>query len=155
MAKFSVESSTFKNGDELPMEHVFNEMGCTGQNIMPNITWQNVPEGTKSLAFTVYDPDAPTGSGWWHFVAVNIPANINSSASIPNSAMKIKNDFGIVDYGGACPPKGHGKHRYIFAVYALNVEKLDIDPSSSPALAGYNINQHLIQKAEIIAYYQR
>ena len=125
------------------------------------MSWKDAPKGTKSFAVTVFDPDAPTGSGWWHWIVVNIPANVTrlqsgvSGKAMPKGAIEIKNDFGMRGFGGACPPKADKAHRYIFTVYALDVEKLDVKPETNAPVVGYKINAHTISKASIISHYQR
>lgn len=146
---------------QLGIDQVYNGFGCSGKNISPDLSWNDAPKGTKSYALTVYDPDAPTGSGWWHWVVFNIPAKTTSLPagasldSMPKGAVESMTDYGKNGFGGACPPKGHGMHRYVVTLYALDVEKLDLDASASPALAGFNINSHAIAKASLVAYYGR
>lgn len=149
---------------QLGNEQVLNGFGCKGDNISPKLSWEKAPNGTKSFAVTMYDPDAPTGSGWWHWVVFDIPFDTTSIAKnsgdvslnlLPQSAIQSITDFGKSGYGGACPPIGHGAHKYIFTVYALDVEKLGLDVNASPALVGFMINSHTLAKASIIAYYGR
>ena len=151
-------------GGQATDQQVFNGFGCSGANVSPALTWTNAPEGTKSFAVTMYDPDAPTGSGWWHWLIFDMPA---SSTGLPSNAGNVKSmlapkgtiqsvtDFGSAGYGGPCPPPGHGFHTYIITVYALKVDKLGLDAKASPALVGYNLNAQTIQKASIVMYYQR
>jgi len=137
--------------------------GCDGSNISPELHWSNVPSGTKSFAVTVYDPDAPTGSGWWHWVVFNIPASVNAlpsdfgnvSKTTSLSAIQSRTDYGQVGFGGACPPKGDKAHRYVFTVHALSVDTLPLDASASPALVGFMINANTLAKATLVSYYQR
>ncbi len=161
---FQLTSPDIKTGTLLNNAQVFNGLGCTGGNISPQLNWSGAPENTKSFAVTVYDPDAPTGSGWWHWVIFNIPANAvglarnagnPTSHLAPESSVQSRTDFGTAGFGGACPPKGHGKHRYQFKVHALDIERLDIGPDSSGALAGYYLNAHQLGVAEIEAIYER
>ncbi|RLJ16229.1 hypothetical protein DJ030_17360 [bacterium endosymbiont of Escarpia laminata] len=161
---FQLTSPDIKAGVMLDNAQVFNGFGCNGGNISPQLNWSGAPENTKSFAVTVYDPDAPTGSGWWHWVIFNIPANAAGLARnagnptshlAPESSVQSRTDFGSTGFGGACPPKGHGKHRYQFKVHALDVERLDIGPDSSGALAGYYINAHQLGVADIEAIYER
>jgi Raf kinase inhibitor-like YbhB/YbcL family protein len=121
------------------------------------LQWKNAPVGTKSFAITVYDPDAPTGSGWWHWGVVNIPADVQSIAagSVPAGAMETRTDYGAPGYGGACPPAGDKAHRYIHTVWALDVAQLPVDANSSGALLGYMLNQHKLGKATLTTTYQR
>ncbi len=157
---FTLESETLKG--QLTKAEEFGGFGCSGQNISPELHWSNPPKGTKSFAITVYDPDAPTGSGWWHWQVVNIPAdakgiaaNASAEHKLPKGAVETMTDYGFSGFGGACPPKGHGPHMYIFTVYALDTDKLDLNAKSDSAVVGYNINAHTIQKATLVAYYRR
>ncbi len=157
---FTLESKDL--GGQLSSAQEFNAFGCTGQNISPELHWKNAPKGTKSFAITVYDPDAPTGSGWWHWLLVNIPSttsNIVTDASakgaLPKGVLETMTDYGSAGFGGACPPKGDKAHSYVFTVYALDIEKLDVTQKSDSALVGYMINQHVLQKASMVSYYQR
>jgi Raf kinase inhibitor-like YbhB/YbcL family protein len=116
---FTLQSETLQG--QLTKAQEFGGFGCSGQNISPELHWSNAPEGTKSFAVTVYDPDAPTGSGWWHWMIVNIPAEVNAIAAnasaehkLPKGAVETMTDYGFSGFGGACPPKGHGMHAYIF-----------------------------------------
>jgi Raf kinase inhibitor-like YbhB/YbcL family protein len=156
-AEFKLSSPTVKQGAKLPDSLVFNGFGCTGGNISPDLSWTNPPAGTKSFAITVYDPDAPTGSGWWHWVVFNIPAEIThiDAGTLPAGAVESRGDFGKPGFGGACPPPGSKPHHYIFTVYAEKLDKLPIDPDASGALAGYFINQNSLGKASITALYNR
>jgi Raf kinase inhibitor-like YbhB/YbcL family protein len=157
---FNLDSKDLKG--QLSMNEVFNGFGCTGKNLSPELSWNNAPEGTKSFALTVYDPDAPTGSGWWHWVVFNIPketsslqagAGDKSNTHLPSGSVQNINDYGFAGFGGACPPKGDKSHQYIFTIHALDVESLPLDGKQSAAIAGYNINAHTIQKASLIVYY--
>lgn len=160
-ADFKLTSSTIKDGGTLINKHVFNSFGCTGENVSPALKWENAPAGTKSFAVTVYDPDAPTGSGWWHWTLVNIPANVTelkegaSSKALPKGAVEGRTDFGKPGFGGACPPPGDKPHRYIITVYALKTDKLDVNGEASGALVGYNINFATLAKASITATFSR
>ena len=156
---FTLKSSDL--GGQLTKVQEFNGFGCSGQNLSPELHWEGAPKGTKSFAVTVYDPDAPTGSGWWHWLAVNIPAGVTSLASgasgkaMPKGTLETLNDYGSRGFGGACPPKGDKPHRYIFTVYALDVAKLPVKADTKPPVVGYQINAHALQKASIVSYYQR
>jgi len=151
-------------GGQATNQQVFNGFGCTGGNISPQLSWANAPEGTKSFAVTMYDPDAPTGSGWWHWLIFDIPSNVtdlkqnagNTDLTLaPKAAIQSLTDFGKTGYGGPCPPEGHGFHKYIITVYALKIDKLGLDKSANPAMVGYNLNANTIQKASLIMYYKR
>lgn len=157
---FVLTSPAFKNGDTLPQAQVFNGMGQSGQNLSPALAWHGVPQGTQSFVLTVYDPDAPTGSGWWHWVVANIPASVISlpegagsgKAGLPAQAVQVRTDFGQPGYGGAAPPAGR-KHHYVFTVHALDVPALDITPEASPALVGFMVHHHTLGAATLTAVY--
>ena len=161
-AKFSLKISSVEKNKNMNNRFVFNSFGCNGENISPELTWSNPPKGTKSFAVTMYDPDAPTGSGWWHWTIVNIPLSAmtlqegagNDPAKLPPGAVQGRTDYGKAGYGGPCPPPGK-PHRYIFTVYALKVEKLEIDENSSGALVGFNVNGNMIEKASFTGSYKR
>lgn len=161
---FKLESTDLKPGKKMSVDQVFSGFGCTGKNISPALQWQNAPKKTKSFAITMYDPDAPTGSGWWHWIIFNIPATLNSlsrnagdpaSLLAPEESIQSKTDFGTPGYGGACPPVGDKPHRYQFTVYALDTEKLPLDANASGAMVGFNLHQHMIGRATITAFYSR
>lgn len=156
---FVLTSADMKEGAQLSAEQVFAGFGCEGGNLSPDLAWSGAPEGTKSFALTAYDPDAPTGSGWWHWGVVNIPADTHNipagaSGNLTGGAMELVNDYGISGFGGACPPPGE-VHRYIFTIHALGVETLDLPPDASNALAGFMINANSIDTARLTAVYTR
>lgn len=161
-AAFTLSSPQVANGGKLADAQVFNSFGCTGQNISPKLEWKNAPAGTKSFAVTVYDPDAPTGSGWWHWVVYNIPASVNAlelgastdPSKLPAGAVESVTDFGAPGYGGACPPQGDKPHRYVFTVYALKAN-LELPPTTMPAAVGFNIHGNVLGKASFTATYGR
>ena len=143
---------------------IYNGFGCQGQNISPQLLWKNAPQNTQSYALTLYDPDAPTGSGWWHWLIFNIDKNndeLKSNAGnialnlAPKNSIQSITDFGKAGFGGACPPKGDKPHQYIFTIYALNVPKIDLSAQTNPAKVGFYLNRHTLAKASIIAYYGR
>ncbi len=151
-------------GGQLSQNQVYSGFGCSGKNQSPQLSWDSAPTGTKSFAVTVYDPDAPTGSGWWHWIVTNIPAKVNELVTdagntqrqaLPQGALQSVTDFGQPGYGGACPPEGDDAHRYIFTVYALKVDKLKVSPETPPAMVGFMVNQNSIAKASLVAYYER
>ena len=150
------------NGPRLGMDQVFSGMGCAGKNISPELRWSGAPKATKSFAVTVYDPDAPTGSGWWHWVVYNIPAsasslpaNAGSGRGLPAGAVQGSTDFGKPGFGGACPPAGDKPHRYFFTVYALDVPSIDVPAGATAAYVGFNVHAHTIGKAGFVARYGR
>ena len=157
-------SPTIKANTVLSVDQVFNGFGCTGKNISPVLKWSGEPAGTKSFAITVYDPDAPTGSGWWHWVVYNIPAGVHEIAEgagdingklLPAGAVQGRTDFGTAGFGGACPPQGDKPHRYIFKVFALKVEKLELPADASAAFVGYMVNMNKLAVASFTAQYRR
>ncbi|MEY4591858.1 MAG: hypothetical protein RIR18_753 [Pseudomonadota bacterium] len=163
-ASFTVTSNTISPNQNLSIDQVYNGFGCYGRNISPEISWQNAPAGTKSFAITAYDPDAPTGSGWWHWVVYNIPGNtrtvpenagIADSTSLPTGSVQGRTDFGTSAYGGACPPPGDKPHRYVFTVHALKVERLELPADATAALIGYMINANRLGKASLTARFSR
>jgi len=160
--EFTIKSDDLSG--QLTELQVYSGFGCNGKNISPSLKWVNAPKNTESFAVTVYDPDAPTGSGWWHWVIFVIPSNINELKSdagrieknlAPKGSVQSITDFGKPGFGGACPPGGDKAHRYIFTVYALDTSKLNLDEKASPAMVGFFLNQHTIAKASLISYYKR
>lgn len=144
-------------GSTLSNDYVANIWGYTGENISPELQWKNAPEGTKSFALTLYDPDAPTGSGWRHWSVFNIPSDWtslpkNGSNSFGHGIVELANDAGLQGFIGAFPPKDDIPHRYIFTLYALN-EVLDLPDSISPAVLGFNLNGKVLATAQLTAYY--
>ncbi len=162
--EFKLTSPHIKDGGRIKKAQVFNGFGCKGKNISPALRWKNPPPGTKSFAVTAYDPDAPTGSGWWHWLVFNIPAkakglrkNAGNPALdiVPKGSIQSRTDYDKPGYGGPCPPRGHGEHRYIFTVYALDVKELPLGADVSPARVGFHINRHTISKASLTGIYGR
>lgn len=159
---FQLTSPDISEGQQLDNQFVLNGFGCEGGNVSPALEWTGVPEGTKSLVVTAYDPDAPTGSAWWYWVAFNIPANVSSLAQgagsaggvMPEGAVQSLTDFGAPGFGGACPPAGE-VHRYQFKVHALGVEALGLDENASAALVGFMTGANTIATAELTAVYTR
>ncbi|AVG76294.1 kinase inhibitor [Pantoea ananatis] len=155
-----VYSQDLHDGDKMPEKHVFNGMGYQGDNLSPHLAWEDAPEGTKSFVITCFDPDAPTGSGWWHWVVANIPADTTSlpqgagsgKAALPAGALQTRTDFGQAGYGGAAPPAGE-THRYIFSVHALDVDKIDVDEGASGAMVGFNVHFHVLASASLTVHY--
>lgn len=155
---FTLESEDISG--QLSNDQVFNGFGCIGKNISPELMWKNAPKGTKSFALTAYDPDAPTGSGWWHWVVFDIPKDkmsLEKGFGNKESKMIVQSitSYGKSGFGGACPPVGDKAHRYIFTIYALDVDKLGLNKDATPALVGFYLNAHSIQKSSIMAYYGR
>jgi Raf kinase inhibitor-like YbhB/YbcL family protein len=160
---FKLQSAVVAPNGTLANEQVFNGFGCSGKNISPPLRWSGAPAGTRSFALTVYDPDAPTGSGWWHWVVYDIPASVgelsqgagNAAGQLPAGTVQGRTDFGAPGYGGPCPPAGDKPHRYIFTVYALKTAKLDVPSGSSAAMVGFMINANKLASASITARYGR
>jgi Raf kinase inhibitor-like YbhB/YbcL family protein len=163
-AGFKLESPDVSAKAPIAEKHVFKGFGCDGGNVSPALAWSNAPKDTKSFAVTVYDPDAPTGSGWWHWVVFNLPAATASlpegagdpaAGKLPAGAVQGRTDYGKSGWGGPCPPKGDKPHHYVFTVFALKVDKLDLDENSPAAMVGYNLNANALGKASFTAKYGR
>lgn len=155
---FTLTSDSIKNNQTLPEEQVLNAFGCSGENISPDLKWHNAPEGTKSFALFVHDPDAPRENGWWHWLVVNIPADITEfkKGEKPQTpCLETATDFQNPGYGGACPPKGHGIHHYNFTIYALDVEKLDVKANTNPNEVEKIVKSRALASSTITALYQR
>ncbi len=163
-ADFQLTSPDIKAGAMIPKSFEFDGFGCSGENKSPALKWSGAPKGTKSFAVTVYDPDAPSGSGWWHWMVINIPAVVTElkpdagavgGANLPKGASHVRIDYGVAGWGGVCPPQGDKPHRYIFTVHALKVEKLDVPADATAALTGFMINGNSLGKASFTAKYGR
>jgi Raf kinase inhibitor-like YbhB/YbcL family protein len=163
-ADFRLASPTVENQGVISNEHVYKGFGCSGGNVSPELRWEQAPKETKSFAVTVYDPDAPTGSGWWHWVIFNIPPGVTSlpagagkpdGGNAPPGSVQSMTDFGQPGYGGPCPPTGDKPHRYIFTVYALKVDQLPLKNEASGAMVGFYLNQNALGKASFTAKYGR
>lgn len=163
-ADFTLTSSQVHPGQMLDRAQVFNGFGCHGANQSPALSWTGVPAGTRSLAVTVYDPDAPTGSGWWHWVVHDLPASTTGlpagagtldGRALPPPARQVRTDFGSPGFGGACPPVGDKPHRYVFTVHALKVERLDLPPDATAAMVGYFLTMNRLGQATLEARYGR
>jgi Raf kinase inhibitor-like YbhB/YbcL family protein len=158
----TLTSPDIKPNATIADEQVFNGGGCTGKNMSPALNWSGAPKGTKSFAINVYDPDAPTGSGFWHWVAFNIPADVASlpkgagdpkGNGMPAGVVQGHSDFGSAGYGGPCPPKGDKPHHYHFNIFAVDVEKLDADENATAAVVGFNLHFHTLAKATLTGVY--
>ncbi|MFJ3486799.1 kinase inhibitor [Pseudomonas sp. NPDC090202] len=159
-SSFQLTSQDIADGQPLSRREVFKGFGCDGDNVSPQLAWRNAPAGTRSFAVTVYDPDAPTGSGWWHWTVVNIPAEVTSLSrgagkQLPAGAVQGRTDYGSAGFGGVCPPAGDKPHHYRFTVWALKVDKLPLDEQASGALVGYMLNANVLDTATITPVYQR
>ena len=160
---FTLSSSDFSAGGKLAEAQVFNGFGCKGGNVSPALSWSGAPEGTKSFALLVHDPDAPTGSGWWHWVVYNIPATTAAlpagagdpkKSLMPKGAIQGRTDYGSVGYGGPCPPPG-APHHYNFTLYALKVPKLEVPEGASAALIAFNVRAQALAEAQLTGLYGR
>ncbi len=160
---FEVTSTDVQDGEKLLPPQVSGIFGAGGQDISPQLSWRGFPQGTKSFVVTVYDPDAPTASGFWHWAVVDIPANVTelpsgtgdeSGSGLPQGAFQLRNDGGIARYIGAAPPSGHGKHHYYTVVHAVDVPSLGIGRDATPAFLGFNLFFHTLARAIIVPWYE-
>lgn len=162
---FDLSSTDIAPNATIANRHVFKGFGCEGDNVSPALAWKASPKGTKSFALLVHDPDAPTGgAGWWHWIVYNLPADTMSlpqgagsadGAKLPAGAIQQKTDFGAPGWGGPCPPAGAKPHRYVFTVYALKVDKLEIPEGATASLVGYMVNANAVGKATLTGKYGR
>ena len=159
VASFTLTSTDFGDGETLSQAQVADSMGYHGDNRSPQLSWSGFPPETKGFAVTVHDPDAPTGSGFRHWLVVNIPADVTELASgagavdttsLPSGAFQLRNDAGPRGYIGSAAPPGDVPHRYVHTVHALDVDRLDVDVDSSPAIAGFNLRFHTIARAQMV-----
>jgi hypothetical protein len=161
--KLTLTSADVKPGAMLTDQQVFDGFGCSGANVSPQLSWKDPPAGTRSFVLTVYDPDAPTGSGWWHWVVYDIPATArelprgagSGKGGLPEGAKQGRTDFGAPGFGGACPPPGDKPHRYVFTIHALKVDRLDVPADASPALIGFMTRASALGSATFTARYAR
>lgn len=163
----TLSSTSFADGDYLAEAHVLSEaygFGCKGGNQSPHLKWSGAPAGTKSFALTCYDPDAPTGSGFWHWLVVNIPAATSElpldagdpgRGLLPAGALATRTDFGRPGYGGPCPPAGDHPHRYLFTLFAVKAEKIEVTADTMPAVVGFMLNFNTLEKASLMGLYKR
>jgi Raf kinase inhibitor-like YbhB/YbcL family protein len=159
---FTLTSEDVTDGAALPIPHVSGVMGAGGEDRSPHLSWSGFPEGTRSFAVTVYDPDAPTTSGFWHWAVANIPASVTqldagagdrSGSALPGNAVQLRNDAGFPGYVGAAPPAGDGPHRYFVVVHAVDTDTLDVDADASPAVLGFNLFVHTLARATLVVTY--
>jgi len=159
---FNLTSETFTDGQAWGNDQVSGIMGAGGSDTSPQLSWSGFPEETRSFAVTVYDPDAPTASGFWHWAVANLPATITElpagagdGGELPGGALTLRNDAGLTRFIGAAPPPGHGPHRYIVAVHALGVDKLDLPAEATPAYLGFNLFGNAIARALVTGTYEQ
>ncbi|MFP5384826.1 MAG: YbhB/YbcL family Raf kinase inhibitor-like protein [Bacteriovoracia bacterium] len=157
---FILRSPSLEAGEMVPESYVFNGEGCSGKNLSPALEWEGAPEGTKSFALTVFDPDAPAEGGWRHWTVLNIPGDIHeieegasSKHTLPREAVEVENDFGETQYGGPCPPKGDRAHRYVFTLYALKSDHLNIDPDTDRVTVETSLQNNTLGKATFTVRY--
>ncbi len=160
-------SNNFRDGDYLGQEHILSAdygFGCGGGNKSPQLRWEEAPAGAKSFALTCFDPDAPTGSGFWHWVVVNIAPDVTelpldagnpASGKLPAGALQVRTDFGKPGYGGPCPPQGDHPHRYLFTVHAVSMDKLPVTADTAAAVVGFYLNFNTLAKASLMGLYKR
>ena len=160
---FTLTSADVADGKELSKPQLSGIFGAGGEDASPQLSWSGFPAETRSFAVTMYDPDAPTASGFWHWAVANIPASVtelatgagdDKGAGLPAGAVQLRNDAGLNRFLGAAPPKGHGKHRYFIAVHAVGAERLDVAADSPPALLGFNLFMTAIARAIIVPWYE-
>ncbi len=158
---FEATSTDIKNGEKIPLPHTSGIFAPHGQDISPQLSWQGFPEGTKSFVVTMYDPDAPTPSGFWHWAVVDIPAHVTqlargagkaNSTDLPAGAFQLPNDARLAQYVGAAPPAGHGKHHYYIVVTAVDVESLGLNKDATPAFLSFNLLAHMLGRAIMVPW---
>jgi Raf kinase inhibitor-like YbhB/YbcL family protein len=154
---FAVESDDVRDGE--PLDQRFTHSSVDGENVSPQLRWSGFPDETRGFAVTCFDPDAPTGSGFWHWVLINLPASVTelprgASEDADDGRFSVRSDYGALGYGGAAPPPGDRPHRYLFAVHALDVDKLDLTPDATPAYVGFNLAFHTLARAVIRPTFQ-
>ena len=164
---FTLTSDSFKDGDYLAKDHILSEnfgFGCAGGNKSPHLRWSGAPAGTRSFALTCFDPDAPTGSGFWHWVVVNIPTDVTelkldagnpNAGLLPKGALQTRTDFGKPGYGGPCPPEGHGPHRYQFTVFAVKEASLPVNADTSAAVVDFQLHFNTLERTTLTGKFQR
>jgi Raf kinase inhibitor-like YbhB/YbcL family protein len=165
VASFRVTSTDIRDGEKLALPQVSGIFGAGGEDVSPQLAWSGFPEGTKSFVVTMYDPDAPTASGFWHWAVVDIPAHVTELArgagdkedgsGLPAGAFQLRNDGGMRRFVGAAPPVGHGRHRYFTVVHAVDVESLGISSDATPAFLGFNLFFHTLGRGMIVPWYER
>jgi Raf kinase inhibitor-like YbhB/YbcL family protein len=163
VGSFTVTSTDVTDGQQMPEAQAFSAASDNAGNTSPQLSWSGAPDGTKSYAVTCFDPDAPTPSGFWHWVLVDLPADTTSldagagsaGAALPGNAYHVRNDYGTKDFGGAFPPEGDRPHRYYFVVHAVDVESLGLNDDASPAYVSFTLLGHTLARAIVTPTYQR
>jgi Raf kinase inhibitor-like YbhB/YbcL family protein len=160
---FTVTSTDVADGETLSKSQVSGILGAGGEDVSPQLSWSGFPEGTRSFAVTVYDPDAPTAAGFWHWAVADIPASVTSldtgagddeGSGLPAGAVQLANDVGLARYVGAAPPPGHGPHHYYVVVHAVDVESLGLPEGATPTYLGFNLFGHALARATIVPVYE-
>jgi Raf kinase inhibitor-like YbhB/YbcL family protein len=160
---FTVTSTDITDGETLSLPQVSGVLGAGGEDVSPRLSWSGFPAETKSFAVTCFDPDAPTGSGFWHWAVADLPADVTElktgagspdSLDLPAGAITLRGDAGVACYIGAAPPIGHGPHRYVFAVHAVDVDTLGIGADATPALLGFHLFSHTLARAVIVPTFE-
>jgi Raf kinase inhibitor-like YbhB/YbcL family protein len=160
---FTLTSTDIADGQQLSEPQVSGIMEAGGEDVSPQLAWSGFPEQTKSFVVTVFDPDAPTASGFWHWAVVDLPASVTSlpsgagdetGSALPEKSFQLANDAGLRRYVGAAPPAGHGRHRYFTAVHAVDVESLGIPADASNAFLGFNLHFHTLARAVLVPWYE-
>lgn len=160
---FTLTSEDVEDGQTLATPHLSGIFGAGGEDASPQLSWSGFPAETKSFAVTVYDPDAPTAAGFWHWAVVDIPASVTSlprgagdenGSGLPEGAFQLANDAALARYLGAAPPAGHGPHRYFIVVHAVDVESLGIPAGATPAFLGFNLFGHTLARATLVPVYE-
>ena len=160
---FAVTSEDFADGSALAATFAYGGAADGAKNLSPQLAWSGAPEGTKSYVVTCFDPDAPTPSGFWHWVVVDLPATTTSlaqgagaaGAALPGAALHVRNDWGSKDYGGCYPPDGDRPHRYYFVVHAVDVDSLGVDDTASAAVVSFNLAFHTLARAQLVGTFAR
>lgn len=157
---FELTSTDVADGKTLPLPQASGVFGAGGEDRSPQLSWRGAPNGTRSYAVTCFDPDAPTGSGFWHWAVVDIPASVTSldsgagSGELPAGAFQLRNDANLKGYLGAAPPPGHGVHRYFFVVHAVDVPSLEISADATNAFLGFTLFSHTLARASIVPVFE-
>ncbi|MCV2489076.1 YbhB/YbcL family Raf kinase inhibitor-like protein [Geodermatophilus sp. YIM 151500] len=161
---FTVTSSDVRDGAPLDRAQVSGTMGAGGEDRSPQLSWSGFPEGTQGFAVTMFDPDAPTVSGFWHWVVTGIPGSVTELPSgagdpggrgLPGGARQLRNDAGFAGFVGAAPPAGHGEHRYFIVVHALDTADMGVPDDASPAYHGFNLFGHTVGRAVLVGTYEQ